>query len=239
MTTSAPNQVEPGRTPAPEHRRRALVALFVLLLAALIARAVFLIWEPPFDGSLDYDAIAPLGESYWAMNLYVGGPAFAVVWTAAAIFIALLARGRSGVVTLGAAVLTWLSGTVFALVVTAEVLPFALAADGALFDEAAGRQLFDTFNASLGLLLPAILGSQLGVAVGILVFLVTAIATKVLPRWFSIAGVAYIVLFFALPFEQLGRGAVIAADLLQAVLIAGIGWFGLRAFMADRRRIVP
>lgn len=205
-------------------RRSAAIVLFALLLIALVARTVFLIWEPPYDGALHYDQIAPLGDAYWAMNLYVGGPAFAVSWVALAIFIALLARGRSAGITLAAAVLVGLAGILFALVVTAEVLPFVFA-----LGHPDAEALFDAFNPMIGMLLPAIIGGQIGVAVGVLVFLVIALVTKAVPRWFAIAGLVYLVLFAVVPFDAFGQAAVIASDAVQTLLVAGIGWFGLRS----------
>ena len=211
-------------------RRPAVIALFTLLLMALVARTGFLIWEPPFDGALHLDEIAPLGDAYWAMNLYVGGPAFAVSWVATAIFIVLLARGRTAGVTIAAGFLVGLAGILFALVVTAEVLPFVFAVGSP--DAAA---LFDAFNAQLGMLLPAIFGSQIGVAVGVLVFLVVALFTRAVPRWFAIAGLVYLVLFAVVPFEELGRAVLIASDAVQTLLVAGISWFGLRAALTPER----
>lgn len=211
-------------------RRSAAIALFALLLVALVARTVFLIWEPPFDGALHLDEIAPLGDAYWAMNLYVGGPAFAVSWVATAIFIVLLARGRAAGATIAAGFLVGLAGILFALVVTAEVLPFVFA-----LESADAASLFDAFNAQLGMLLPAIVGTQIGVAVGVLVFLVVALVTRAVPRWFAIAGLVYLVLFAVLPFELLGRPVLVASDLVQTLLVAGIGGFGLRAALASSR----
>lgn len=211
-------------------RRSAAVTLFALLVVALVARTVFLIWEPPFTGTIDLDAVQPLGDAYWTMNLYVGGPAFAVSWVASAIFIVLLARGRTAPVTLAAGVLVGLAGILFSLVITAEVLPFVFA-----LGTDAPAELFDAFNAQLALLIPAILGSQLGVAVGVLVFFVVALVTKAVPRWFSIAGLAYLVLFAVLPFDALPREVSIASEVVQTAVIVGIGWFGMRSALSSER----
>ncbi len=212
-------------------RRPAVITLFVLLVAALVARTIFLAWEPPYDGTLHLDQIAPLGDAYWAMNLYVGGPAFAVSWIATAIFIVLLARGRTAPITLAAGVLVGLAGILFSLVITAEVLPFVFA-----LETSSAPELFDAFNPLIeSLLLPAILGGQLGVAVGVLVFLVVALITRAVPRWFAIAGLAYLVVFAAVPIDALGRAAVIASDLVQVALVVGIGWFGMRAALTPER----
>jgi len=215
MTTVAPDA---------SARRQAALVLFGLLVVALLARTIFLLWEPPFEGTIRLDDIQPLGDAYWTMNLYVGGPAFAVSWLATAIFVALQARGRTAPATIAAGVLIGLAGILFSLVITAEVLPFVFALG---HPDAVG--LFDAFNAQLGVLVPAIFGAQIGVAVGVLVYLVVALITRAVPRWFAIAGLAYLVLFAVVPFELLGRGALIASDLVQTALVVGIGWFGLRA----------
>lgn len=219
-------------------RRAALQLLFAILVVALVARTIFLIWEPPFTGALDYDTIAGLGPSYWLMNQFVGTPAFALTWVCLALFVALLARGRSAAVTFASALLIGLGGLLFALVVNAEVLPFTYAADPATFPGAEGRALFDTFN-GVGLLVPAIVGTQLVVAAGVLLALVVAVVTRALPRWFAIAGLVYVVAYIALPFELMPRGALIASDVLQSILVAGIGWFSLRAALASGSDAAP
>lgn len=215
-------------SPAPT-RSTPIVLLFALLMIALVARTVFLLWEPPFEGTVDYDAIAPLGGAYWTMHLYLGGPAFAVTWVGFAVFVTFLARGRSAIATLAASVAIGLGGIVFALVVTAESLPFAFAADTTVFREDTGRAIFDALNGNLALLAPPILGSQFVIAGGVLIVLVVALVTRAMPRWFSIAGLAFLVAFVALPLETFPRGAVIAVDLVQTVLVGGISWFGLKA----------
>lgn len=212
-------------------RRAAAVMLFTLLIAALVARTAFLIWEPPFAGSINYDDVAPLGSTYWTMHIYVSGPAFAITWIALAIFVALLARGRTAAVTLVGSVLVGMGGLVFALVTTAEALPFFFAADPAAFGEQEGRDIFEALNAQLGVLYPTILGSQAMIAVGVLIALVVSLITRAMPRWFSIAGLVYLVAFVALPFELMPRGATIASDLAQSLLVAGIGWFSLRSVL--------
>ncbi|MEV1203295.1 hypothetical protein [Microbispora rosea] len=73
-----------------------------------------------------------LGGTYWPMNLYLGGPGYAVSWVAATVFIVLLARGRAGVLNLVGVLLAGIGGILFALTITAEVLPFAYAADPAV-----------------------------------------------------------------------------------------------------------
>lgn len=209
-------------------RRPAVLTLFALLVVALVARTIFLIWEPPYDGALHLDQLEPLGDAYWAMNLYVGGPAFAVSWVATALFIVLLARGRTSGVTLAAGVLVGLAGILFALVITAEVLPFVFA-----LGTSDAATLFDAFNPQIEtLLLPAILGSQVGVALGVLVFLVVALITRAVPRWFAIAGLVYLVAFAVVPFDAIGRAAVIASDVVQVAIVVGIGWFGMRSTLA-------
>ena len=45
-------------------RRSAAVTLFALLVVALVARTVFLIWEPPFTGTIDLDAVLRLADEF-------------------------------------------------------------------------------------------------------------------------------------------------------------------------------
>ncbi|MFI7040874.1 hypothetical protein ACIBI0_29680 [Microbispora rosea] len=52
-----------------------------------------------------------LGGAYWPMNLYLGGPGYAVSWVAATVFIVLLARGRAGVLKLVGVLLAGIGGS--------------------------------------------------------------------------------------------------------------------------------
>ena len=221
--------------PVPQLRRAALVALFVLLLVSLAGRTLFMLWEPPFDGAIHYDDVRELGAAYWPMNLYLGGPAYAVSWTAAAVFIVALARGRAGVLNLVGAFLAGLGAVVFALAITAEVLPFAYAADPAVLAEPEGRALFDTFNDQLDGLLPAILGSQLAIVLGMVLALVGILIGRTMPRPLVIAALVYVVAFVLVP-QDAGRAVVVVSYLVQVALVAAIGWYGLRA-ATDRAAI--
>ncbi|SDH29901.1 hypothetical protein [Agrococcus jejuensis] len=235
MTASTSPTLDVAARPSGSHPATlAAVVVFALLVVALVARTAFLLWEPPFDGAVHYDAVAPLGDAYWGMNLLVGGPSFAISWVAVAILAARLAHGRSALVTIAASVVIGVGGILFALVVTAEVLPFALAANPEVLSEAEGRAAFDVLNAHLDVVAPGIVGSQAAVAVGMLVLLVVSLVTRALPRWLAIAGLAYLVVFAAVPFELLPRAATIASDLVQTLLVASIGWCGLRATVARR-----
>ncbi|WP_144721357.1 hypothetical protein [Agrococcus jejuensis] len=228
-STSPVVDVAARRSTSPHPHALAAAVVLGLLAVALVARTAFLLWEPPFDGSMHYDAVAPLRGTYWGMHLLVGGPSFAITWVAVAILAARLARGRSAIVTIAASVVIAVGGILFALVVTAEALPFALAADPAVLSEADGRAAFDLLNAHLDVVAPGIVGSQAAVALGMLVLLVTSLVTRALPRWLAIAGLASLAVFAAVPFELLPRAATIASDLVQTLLVAGIGWCGLRA----------
>ncbi|MBP2708000.1 hypothetical protein JOL79_29895 [Microbispora sp. RL4-1S] len=103
------------------------------------------------------------------------------------------------------ALLSGLGGILFALTITAEVLPFAYAADPAVLPETEGRKLFDLLNAHQSLLVPAIVGTQIAIAVGVLVALIGTLLSRTMPRWLSIVGILYIIVFVGLPAEMLGR----------------------------------
>lgn len=102
------------------------------------------------------------------MNVLLGGPAYALSAITGAAFLAVLGAGRGRAATLVGAVLHLIAGVVFALVITAEVLPFAWAADPSLIDQAQGRDLFDRYNDHLDAFLPYILGSMAVAALGAL-----------------------------------------------------------------------
>ncbi|MFI7617955.1 hypothetical protein ACIBP6_42730 [Nonomuraea terrae] len=219
----------PAPAAASAPRRTAVVGLFVLLLVSLAARTCFAFWEPPFDGTVRYDDVRALGGAYWPMNLYLGGPGYAISWVATAIFLVLLARGRGRALNLIGALLSGVGGILFALTITAEALPFAFAADPMVLPESEGRELFDILNAHLGLLVPAIAGTQIAISAGVLTALIGTLLSKAMPRWLSIAGIVYVIMFVALPVETSGPVAAAIAYLLQVTLVAAIGWFGLRA----------
>ena len=169
IPTAAP--VRSTGTPDPQRLRgHALTGLYALLLAALVGRVAFTAWEPPFDGTVRYDDIRPIAGAYWPVNLYLGGPAYLVSFVAIAVLTVFLARGRTGPLTLAGAASIGLGGTLFALVITAEALPFGYAAT--VLPEPAGRALFDVLNAHLGVLVPAIVGGMAAVALGVLLVLV-------------------------------------------------------------------
>ncbi|PZG15312.1 hypothetical protein [Nonomuraea aridisoli] len=228
----------PAPATASATRRIAVIGLFVLLLVSLAARTFFAFWEPPFDGTVRYDDVRALGGAYWPMNLYLGGPGYAISWVATAVFIVLLAHGRGRALNLLGALLSGVGGILFALTITAEALPFAYAADPMVLPEPAGRELFDILNAHLGLLVPAIVGTQVAIAVGVLAALVGTLLSKAMPRWLSIAGIAYVIVFAALPAETSGPVTAAIVYLLQVTLVAAIGWFGLRAGLG-RRSLTP
>lgn len=225
---TAPAQPSTPIRPAGASRAPALLA-FAVLVAAVIGRFAFTLWEPPFDGTIRYDDVAALGGAYWPMNLYLGGPAWALSFLVPAVFVALLGRGRSAPLTLAAAPVIACGGLVFALAITAETLPFAYAASAHVFPEATGRGIVDTLNGHFDWLLPAIIGASLAVGAGFLLALIGGLLARTLPRWFGIAGIAYIAVFVFSPLEQLVPEVAFAGQLLQYALLLGIAWFGLRA----------
>lgn len=210
--------------PVATRRRRpaVLVVLFVLLLVSLVARLVFTVTEPPFEGGLRYDDLAATDGAYWPLHLYLGGPGYAVSFLVTAVFLVLLGRGRGSALTLIGGLLVALAGLLFSLAITAEALPFALVTDSAAFGEAEGRVLVDAFNGQLDLLGPAIVGTQIAISLGGLLALVGVLLSRTTPRWMPVTGLVVVVVS-QLP--QLG----IVGYLLQLVLLAGIGWAGLRA----------
>ncbi len=72
-----------------------------------------------------------------------------------------------------------------------------------------------------------IVGSQIAVGLGVALGLICILVVRSTPRWFPIVGLAYVVAFFALPIDQLGSGAVLVNETVQAAVLAGIGWFAL------------
>ena len=202
---------------------RAARVLFVLLVLSQVGIVVFTVWEPPFDGQIHFAETVELGGSYWPMNVLLGGPAYAVGFLASAVFLTILGGGSR--LALAGSVLLGLAGIVFALVITAEVLPFAWAADPDVVGSAAGRELFDAFNDELDRFLPYVLGSMAGIAVGALVAVIGATAAGGLPRWFLALVLLVLVASFAAP---MGSGLAFGVALVERVMWVAIGWFGLQ-----------
>lgn len=193
-------------------RSRTLPVLFAVLLVALVARFAFLAWEPRFPLRAE-----DLTAAYWPANLFVGGPAFLLTFLCTALFLAVLARGVVGRI---AGVLVAVGGVLFSLVIVAEALPYAYA----LGDPAEVERV----NRAAEALFPTIMATQVAIGLGVAVGLVGTLLGRTAPRWFPVVGLLYLVAFFALPFD-LG----LPGEILQTALLAGIGWFALRAATAQ------
>lgn len=198
--------------------------LFMLLVAAQVGVIIFSWWEPPFDGTIRYDDVAPLRDLYWPMNALLGGPSYALSAICVSISLAVLGAGRAW--SLIGAVLHLLGGIVFALVITAETLPFAWALDPAVADERLGRSLFDAYNANLDAFLPYILAPMGLGAIGALIGVVAAARVGAVPWWTLAATGAVAVAVFLVP---IGGPASVIVDLAQRALLIWIGWRALRA----------
>lgn len=195
---------------------------FALLVLSQLALVVFAWWKPPFDGSTSYDDVAGPGAAYWPMHVLLGGPAFALTAVTTTVFLLVLGTGRGRALTLVGATAQLLGGLVFALVVTAEVLPLAFAVQA---PEATGRAQVEALAEPLAGYGPYVLVPMLVVALGALLAITGAALSGGLPWW--VLGVAVVVaaLVFALPPD----GALVpAVDLAQRALWVYVGWRGLR-----------
>jgi hypothetical protein len=201
---------------------------FALLVLSQLAVVAFMLWEPPFDGQIRFDDIAPIHDSYWPMNVLLGGPAYALGAVTSTVLLALLSPGRGRVLTLVGSVLNLVGGLVFALVITAESLPFAWAADPALVQEEQGRALFAAYNDHFDAFLPYILGSMALVALGVLVAVVGAAASRAVRWWVPAVVLAMVVAQFTLPFDH---ALVPALSLAERAMWVYLGWCGLRAVL--------
>ena len=230
------SQVIPARTltEARSHSPwpRATTLVFALLTAALIGRAVFALWEPPFQGGILFDDIAPLGGAYWAMNVYLGGPAFLLSFIAGAI--ALVTLGRASVTSLIGGTLVVLGGSIFTPAIIAEVSPFALAANPDVMPAAQGRALFEVFNENHGVFLPPIILGSSVVALGIVIAMVGLLVAKAVPLWLSLGVLGYIVVFQVLPLGELHPAIGFVANALELVLWFLLGLFALLKVRRER-----
>ncbi|THG29879.1 hypothetical protein [Naasia lichenicola] len=208
-----------SRSPWP----RAIALVFGAMVLSLVGRIIFSTWEPPFQGGILFDDIAPLGASYWAMNVFLCGPTFLLTFVTGAI--SLVSLGRGSATSLAGGTLVFVGGSIFTPAIVAEVMPFALAADPAVMPEAQGRSLFDLLNGHLDVvLLPIVVGSIL-VALGVLIAVVGLLVTRAIPLWLSIGVLAYIVLFQALPLGELHPALFVASNVLELGL-----WFLIALF---------
>jgi len=207
----------PPATAVP-HARRAVAVLFVVLLISLVGRLVFAAWEGPFDGALSFDDVTRPG--YWPLHIHLAGPAYALSFIATAIMLVLLTRASWPGIAAGLLVAS--GGLVFALVITAEALPFVYATDPGVVPEGQGRLLVAALNTRLDLLGPTIAGSSALIALGSVVGLVAVWVARTTPRWFPPAALVLAVVSQVLPLVA----PVMIGYLLQLVVLAGIGWFG-------------
>lgn len=212
--------VLPSRTAiARPLRRRAVTVLLVVLLISLLGRLVFAAWEGPFDGALSFADVTRPG--YWPLHIYLAGPAYALSFICTALMLVLLTRASwAGI---AAALLVASGGLVFALVITAEALPFVTATDPGVVPEGRGRLLVAALNTRLDLLGPTIAGSSALIALGSVLGLVAVWVARTTPRWFPPAALAVAVVSQVAPLVA----PVMIGYLLQLVVLAGIGWFGL------------
>lgn len=194
---------------------------FTLLVVSQVALVVFLAWEPPVDGTIRYEDVAGLEESWWPMNALLGGPAFALTFVTTSLFLVVLGVGRGLRLALAGATLHLLGGLVFSLVVTAEVLPFAWA-----LQEPDPAARVDALAEPFAGYLPWILLPMAVVALGALLALTGAALSGGLPWWVVGVAALLVVLVFALPPDLPG---VVAVDLAQRALWVYVGWRGLRA----------
>lgn len=221
-TGSHPATAAPGPVPAAARRRVAGLLLTLLVLAA-VGLVVFQWWEPPFTGRVDFDTTAGLGAAYWPMNVLLGGPAFAVTFVVAAVFLAVLGDLRWP--ALLASTVLASAGIVFALVITAETLPFVWAADPTVLDPATGRSVTDAFNTALPGFGGWIVGSMVAITVAVLVAVIWAAVVGGLPWWVVALSVAVAVAGFVLPAVP---SVVIGVALIERAVWVLIGWFGYR-----------
>ena len=222
-TTGPQSPAADHHSASPAARRRSAALLLTLLVLASVALVLFQWWEPPFTGRLDFDTTVGLGAAYWPMNVLLGGPAFAVTFVVAAIFLAVLGdlRWPALLASTGLA----LAGLLFALVINAEVLPFAWAADPATVDPDTGRAMFVDFNAALDGFGVYVLGSMLAIAAFVLAAVVWAAVVGGLPRWMVAVVAALLVAEFGLP---LGQAGTVVLALVERIVWVLIGWFGYR-----------
>lgn len=216
--------------PAPtarSSRSAAFTLVFATLLAALVARQVFALWER-YDGSTTYDELRGFGDAFWPMNLLVFGPAFAIGFAAQAALAWSLGRGRARLVTGSGAVLLLIGGVEFALVATAHALPFDWAANHGVLDETTGRIVVDAFDTGgTPLLLPYILAAQAAIALGALVTVIGARVSRTIPTWLLVVTVLFLAAYFFVPSAP-GSVVEMVVSFAQAALWAVIGWFGWR-----------
>ncbi len=210
-------------SPVPVARRRVATLLLTLLVLSAIGLTVFQWWEPPFTGEIEFDTTVGLGAGYWAMNLLLGGPAFAVTFVVAAVFLAVLGDLRWP--ALLAATALALAGLVFALVITAETLPFIWAADPAVVDPGIGRSVTDAFNAGLPGYAVWIGGTTAAITVAVLAAMIWAAVVRGLPWWVVALGVTVVAAGFLLPATP---PVVVGLSLVERVLWVLLGWFGYR-----------
>lgn len=227
--TTASHSVRADGPGSPVARRRVATLLLTLLVLAAVGLTVFQWWEPPFTGRVDFDTTTALGATYWPMNVLLAGPSFAVTFVVAAVFLAVLGDLRWP--ALLASTVLGLAGMVFALIITAETLPFIWSADPAVLDPATGRAVTDAFNAGLGGFAGWITASTAVITLAVLLALVWAAIVRGLPWWVVGVAVAVIVAGLVLPAAPV---VVVGLSLVERVVWVLIGGFGYRRLAGPR-----
>lgn len=218
----------PTAAPATSSHRALMTTAFAALIVALVARIVFAFWEH-YDGSATYDELSAFGDAYWPMNVLVFGPSYAIGFSAQALLVWQLGRGRGRVLAWIGAVLLLAGGAVFALTATAHALPFDWAANHGILDPATGREVVDAFTArGTAVLVPYLVASQLTIALGALVAVVGARLSGTAPTWLLIVTAVLVLVFAVAPIAAGSVGEMLFA-FAQALVWAVVGWFGWRA----------
>lgn len=229
-TSAQPDQLAPH----PPRPHPALLAVAVLFVVAVLARAAFLAWHPPLDQHVyDVADVRSHGPGTWLlMHALVGGPGVALALIGLSVLVGAACPGRGSVLAAVGGVLASLGGLAFCVAVGAEGVAWWYAtADGVLPPDAGAAAMAAFAAHPLPVDVPALAGSLAG-ALGVLLLSLALWRGRVVAWWLAAAPVALAVLS-ALP-VPLPAAAGPALAVVEVVVLLSLGLSALRAASAAR-----
>lgn len=205
-----------------------LVAVAVVFVVAVLARAAFLTWHPPLDQHVyDVAHVRAHGPGTWLlMHSLVGGPGVALALTGLSVLVGAACRGRGSVLAAVGGVLASLGGLAFCVAIGAEGVAWWYATADGVLPPAVQEASMAAFAAHpLPVDVPALAGSLAGAA-GVLLLAAALWRTGAVPWWLGAAPVALAVLS-ALPVPLPPAAAAVLA-LVEVVVLLALGAAALR-----------
>jgi hypothetical protein len=200
-------------------------AFGVLIIATLVERALTL-WHPDFpaDDTFDYDAVAPIRDTWWALH-FLGGIAVIMQAVAFVVAVFLLVQTRGSRWALGGATIYVLGAAAFGAGIAAEGVAFAYATDPAAIPVAQGSQLLNFMGEHSGLYLAGILPGLALTALGTVALCIALLRARTIPKVIMLVLLAGTAIQLILAF---GVVAFLISTVTITLPMLAIGWYATR-----------